>query len=454
MAIAKLLPDADVPKTVTTPDTLESSAKSIFTTNVPESKINSLLKYVEGYPWTVNYYGQILNTNNTTEHFDPSTPNLTQPYYKVSGMIIQVSSPLSSAYDQATGITTVTGSALMPFKIVPNVGDIFLAQVDSGEDAIFHIVAVTRKTHRKDSLYEVDYNLHSYQSDQPEFITTLEKRINETYFFNKDTNYFNRDALLKPSVKEAIDRLKQFMVESKAYYFQTFVQARTGSLLVPGLENTVYDPLVTNFIAKTVDYNTINEGRYFRPTFTSSDLEQYSIFDCLVTKSPPHYNTVNRTYNFVSSRALPIRARLGTLSHTGVQHILYPTDPHRNHISHVQPYLPTDYISTVKNSKNYHLTSNRVIQTSNNNQVYDKPLLHELFVDDYYVVSENFYRYLEDSNAYNDISYIELLVAKFVTSQAIAKEDLAIAVETYRNWSLLHMYYLLPVMWLMIQATL
>lgn len=449
MAIARLKPDADVPKTTTTPDVIEAPAKSIFTSLVPETKINSLLKYVEGYPWTVNFYGQILNTNNTVEHFDPSSPNLAQPYYKVNNLILQVNSPLSSSYDQATGITTVSGSSLVPFKIIPNVGDIFIAQVDSGEDAIFHITSVTRKTHRKDSLYEVDYSLHSYTSDKPEFVSQLEQRLNEIYYFNKDTDYFNRDVLLKPSVKEAIDRLKQFLQESKAYYFLNFIQPRTASLLIPGLENTVYDPLLTNFISKTVDYSTINEGQYFRPTYQSHDLNQLSILDCLLTRTQPHYNVVNRTYNFVPTTMLPIRSRLGTISHTAIQYILYPTMPNRNHLSYLNPDIPATYISTVKTNKNYHLKNNRVIETTNNSQVFEKPLLHELFIDDYYIVSENFYRYLEDNAAYPDISYIEFLIAKFVTGKAIAKEDLAIAVETYKDWSLLHQFYLLPVLWVL-----
>jgi hypothetical protein len=76
-------------------------------------------------------------------------------------------------------------------------------------------------------------------------------------------------------------------------------------------------------------------------------------------------------------------------------------------------------------------------------------LLHELFVDDYYIVSENFYRYLEDNSTFPDISYTELMIAKFVTGKAIAKEDLAILVETYKEWSLLHQFYLLPVIWTM-----
>lgn len=452
MAIARLKPDAPVPVITTLPEQIEAPRHSTMTALVPDTKINSLLKYVEGYPWTVNYYGQILNSVNTLEQFDPGSPDLTQSYYKVSGLIIQVSSPLSMSYAQNTGITTVSGSGLMPFKVTPNVGDLFLAQIDTGEDAIFHVTSVIRKTHRKESLYEIEYSLHSYTNDQPEFLHTLERRLNETYYFNKDTNYFNRDVLLKPSVKEAIDRLAAFMIDSKLYYFKTFIQPRTGSLLLPGTDHPTYDPLLSNFISSTVEYSNIPYGGYFKPTFSSADLEQRSLLDCLVLRTLPHPHTTNYTYGFVPSTQLPVRARLGTLTHVGITDILYPVTPQRNHTVPLNLSTPNIWSNTPINEHNYYLLAEEVVKTTNNNELYTKPLLHPLFEDDYYLVTKHFYAYLNDNTQYDNISYLELLIARFLKAQAIAKEDLAVAVQSYRSWSTLHQFYLLPVLWLLVKA--
>jgi len=245
MAIVTLQPDAQPLIDTTLPETIQEPNSSIFTSLLPVSKINSLLKYVEGYPWTIHYYGQLLNKNNTLEHFDPNTPNLTQSYYKVNNLILQVSSPLSSSYDSTTGITSVTGTAIAPYKLTPNTGDVFIAQVDTGEDAIFHITSVSRKTHLKESLYEISYTLYSYTSANPSFISTLDERVNSTYYFNKDTNFFNRDILIKPSVKEATDRLKNFLIEAEDYYFNTFARKQTGTIFIPGVDYALYDPTST-----------------------------------------------------------------------------------------------------------------------------------------------------------------------------------------------------------------
>lgn len=452
MAIAKLQPDATPPIQVTTPTTIEETPKSIFTSLIPENKLGTLLKYVEGYPWTINYYGQINNVNNTVEQFDPTTPNIAQPYYKVNGLILQVNSPLSSSYNEEKGITTVSGSALMPFKVIPNVGDIFIAQVDTGEDAIFHVVSVIRKTHRKESLYEINYNLHTYTSETPDFVSILEARVNETYFFNKDSGFFNRDLLIKPSVKEAKDRLSVFMEESKQFYFSTFVNVKTSSLLVPGHPQSLYDPVLTRFINKTVDTSNYVIAKHHSHAYVSEELDQPSILDCMVTRTIPHPNHMNTTYNFISSYSLPIRARLGTVSFNGVGYILYPTLP--NFDSHVGYPKSVDnvYIDAIKTDKNYIRTNPIIIKTTNNNAMYEKPLLHELFENNYYIVTEHFYQYFTDKSVYDQLSYIELLLYKFFKQEPIALEDLAVAVEQYRDWSVLDKFYLLPVMWLLIRV--
>lgn len=452
MAIAKLQPDATPPASTTAPTTIQEPAKSIFTALIPETKIASLLKYVEGYPWTVNYYGQLLNANNTVEHFDPSSPNLTQPFYKVNGLVMQVSSPLSASYNEEKGVTTITGSALMPFKVIPNVGDLFLAQVDNGEDAIFHITSVVRKSHRKESLYEVNYSLHTYTSERPDFITILEQRLNETYFFNKDSNFFNRDVLIKPSVKEARDRLAVFLEESKQFYFSAFVNIRTNSLLVPGHPKTLYDPVLTRFITRTVELSKYPTTSLFQHAYASQELDQLSLLDCMVTRQIPHPKQMNATYNFISSYSLPIRARLGTVSFNGVNYILYPTNPNRSH--HVGMIKPPEqeYVDHIKTDINYEQPVELVIKTTNNNQVYDTLLLPELFIDNHYIVTPAFYTYFTDKTVYEELSYIEILLYKFFKQEPIAPEDLAVCVERYKDWSVLHKFYLLPVMWQLIRA--
>jgi len=457
MPLVRLQPDQTPAISENTlPQSIQEPSKSIFTALVPESRILGLLRYVEGYPWSVNFYGQILNRNNTLENFDPTVPNLTQPYYEVNGMILQVSSPLTSNYDQNTGITIITGSAIVPYSLTPNVGDIFIAPVDSGEDAVFIVNSVSRKTFRKDSIYEVNYNLLYYTSEEPGFITNLKARIQQTYFFNKDTNFFNRDILIEPSIKEATDRLVYLVRESKEYYFSTFAQREAGTILIPGILNKAYDPNLLDFLARTVDYSELVDIPFFRHNYSENKyINQSSILSLLFTRNVSAISSINRRYHFIPGNSLPNRARLGTAFHTGADFICFPVDPDTSSdIGRLPPRIPTEiFLGDIKSTKNYHLPNITVQVTGNNNNVFQKHLLHELFDDDYYVVSKNFYSYISDNSTYDDISFIELLIFKHINKQAISRKDLVIALESYNHpWSLLHKLYLLPVLWFLVKV--
>ena len=456
MAIVRLKPDVEIKADTTIPTVTPNSHRSNFTELVPVSRIESLLKYVEGYPWTVDYFGIIRSDGNTIEHFDPTTPNLIQSYYKVNQLIMHVSSPLSSSYDQNTGITTINGTSLMPFGVTPNVGDLFLANVDTGEDAYFHVTSVSRKLYTKNSLYEINYNLHIYNSDDESFGKTLNSRVNSDYFFNKDSDRFNRDLLIKPSVKEAMDRLKVFMVESQDYYFRTFPQNRTGTILIPGVKSTMFDPLLVEFISKIVSYERLCNSRVYSHTHNDKYVNQSSIWDMLITRSLSMLPVTHKQHHFVRTGLLKSSARLGTVVHTGVEYILYPVTPNTgtNLGKDRDPIYDPSEAPVALSESNYFIDESHVLETTNNDSVYSKKLLHPLFENNYYVVSEGFYKYLNNKSEFDSVSFIELLIYKFLKGDAIAREDLALAIQNYPSWSLLHQLYLLPVMWLLTKTQL
>lgn len=450
MGIVTLQPDSNnnTVNVNTLPEAITEPNKSTFTTLVPETRYFDLLKYVEGYRWTVDYYGQILNENNTLNHFDPTIPNFAQSYYKVNKLILQVSSVLTSNYDNSTGITTITGSSITPYKIKPNVGDVFIANIDTNEDAIFIVTNVTRKTYRKDTLYEIEYNLYAYTSVQPSFLENLNSRVQDTYYFNQDTNYFNRDVLIKPSVKEAIDRLRSFLVTSTDYYFSTFYQPITGSLFIPGTdENTFFDLYLEEFLMSTCDFNSI----YFKKIslFNFSNISMYknrTLYDVIQKRDKSFLNSsfFKKQCVFISSIQLNNKVRLGSPFFTNIDYIIAPKNLNTSlNIDNLDRY-PSQDASTkdCRTDNNYNNYFNKTIPTITGNKL----LLHPLFNNDYYLVTNNFYTYLNGDTTVN-LSFLEFLIFKFINKEAINYEDLVIAIQDYYNWSLLHQFYLLPVFW-------
>ena len=458
MAIANFKPTKNIDLKPNIPEQIEAPEKSTMTALMNESKIKSLSKYVEGYPWTIEaWYGQILNTNTTIKHFDPSLDDLSQSYFEIKDMVLQVKSPLSYSYNQEDAVSSLNGASIFPLGIIPNAGDLFLATLDDGELAIFVVYAVERLTHRKSSLYQIDYKLYAYTSQNEDFLPKLKARVNDSYYFNKDTNYFNRDVLIRPSVKRAMDGLRAFLKESTSYYNNTFIQRDMSSIGLPGTKYSIYDPLLYEFISKTTPLPAINVGNV-RHGIVKHDLKRNSILDCLTTRTIPHPAVVETKYGFINSRAFLTNARINLAHMTKVDYILYPIDPNDKHItkdkrhehtlSEVE-FLTDDNYGPYNEAEGYYEIFNpNVDTTTHSEQVTAIKLLPELFEDDIYIVSPNFYDYVKDKTNIENISYLELIIYKFLDRKAIPREDIYMAVETYKDWSLLHQFYLLPVMWL------
>ena len=453
MALVKLQPSSPLLSVADTlPEVLSKPNESTFTSLYPESKVGSLLKYVEGYPWTVHYYGQILNRSNSLTHVDPSITALSQPYYEIKDAILQVSSPLSTSYDQATGVTTVNGSALVPFKMTPNVGDFFIAQVDTAEDAVFIITAVQRKTHRKDTLYEVDYNLYQYTSADPDFLPRLQKKVQESYHFNKDSQYYNRDALISPMEHKVSLDLGKLYKESTEMYFDTFYQRHTGTILLPGVMDRVYDPYLMAFIAKTVSYEVIEPGGMHQHSLFDRYAKQPVFWEVLLTRNPRKLSTINTKVAFVGAHSVRNQGRLGTAFHAGLDYVAQPTEPNRvNDIGVYTPELAPEWSRGFATQENAFVYE-EFIKTGNNQTYLDKPLLHPLFELDYYVVSENLYIYNQTGMGAENLSYVEWVLMRFIRSEALSKGDVAAALRSYDSWSPLHQLYLLPALWQVVKA--
>lgn len=464
MAIVKLKPDEPINSPLTSPQTIAAPIKSNFNDLIPESRINSLLQYTEGKPWTVNYYGQILNENNTLNSFDPSIPNVLNPYYKVISLILQVQSDLSTTYDSSTSTTSINGTAITPYKLIPNVGDIFLANVDSGHDAIFLIKNVDRKTYRKETLYEITYSLYFYVSQQPIWLNNIESKVQQIYYFNKDNGYYNRDVLILPEVKEATDRLKSFLEESKDFYFNKFYNYNKGTLLIPGIEKTLYDHKLIEFILKTnniTDHECISK-LYINNYYNDLFMKQPCLYNTLITKQIKDLSIVNKQYSFIGTEYFYNNPKLAQLGIIGIDYCLYPINADISYsISHKPNYkylTPLDNTVDPRTQLNTNINPTVVNDFIPDNITVDtisgtKNLLHLLFKNNYYLVTEDFYLYANDttSPSANNISYIEFLIYKFIKRQAISSKDLVIAIQNYRSWSNLNQLYLLPVMWYMIK---
>lgn len=449
MAIASRKKDSVLPVELPVVEEIVERRDSTFTVLVPEQRVESLLKYVEGYPWTVVYYGQILNTNSTVNHFDVKEGDLSQSYVEIKDLVLKVQSPLGYSYDEKGGDSSLNGSAIMPYKVIPNPGDVFLANVDSGEDALFVVTNVTRKTHRKNTLYEIEYSSLAYVNDDPMFLERLKKRINETYYYDNSIDSKNTQLLVTPKEKFHIDTLRRFLHDSKEYYFRTFAQRQSGSLGVPGVEHIVFDQVLDEFVNKTVDTSLFNTYKLYSFSNYGEGYMRDTILDCLIKRVLPTSKRVERKLNFYPSSSYFLRGQLHSPYFSTVDYLISVVDRDERMVSRKQynPYEEVPSIYDVRNEENYDtdITLTTTVNGSEGESV--KPILPSLFENDFYIVSENFYQYLTDKSVYNNLSFVELLIYRYLSGENVPMEDSFKCISRWEDWSYLHQFYYLPVVW-------
>lgn len=447
---------SNLPKELPIVEEMQERRKSTFTALVPETRIDSLLKYVEGSPWTVTYYGQLLNTNSTINHFDIKEGNLSQSYVEIKDMILKVQSPLSYSYDEEQGESILTGSAIVPFKVLPQPGDVFIANVDTGEDVLFSITTVERKTHRKDTLYEINYTSLVYVNDHPEFISAIRSRINETYYYDNAIDSKFTNLLVTPTEKYHIDKLRAFLYDSKEYYFRTFKQRASSSLAVPGLDFIAFDQILNEFIMKTVDVSLFDTTSMYSYSNYSDSYLRDTIFDCLIKKVMPVSKRIERQFGFFPTGSYFKRAQLHSGYFSHVNYLICPIEADNRMVSRKRErtFNETDFPLDVLTEDNYDSGFNIYINVKGTDGEDVKKLLPDMFVDNYYVVSENFYNYLEDKETYKDLSYIELIIYRYLKGDRISHEEVFHCATRWEDWNYLHQFYYLPVVWFLVRQAL
>lgn len=245
--------------------------KSIIADNKREP-VNSLLSYVSGFPWTVNYYSQVQTLHTDLRELDVSQQTVYQQYTKITGLELRVSSPIKLNQDPDTATVQVTGDAIIYPFLVPNVGDMFVANIGSNLDGLFRITNVTRNSSNRDSVHTVDYDLMYYVSGvENEEFRNIESKVTKILYFDKDRLMEGLNPNLSTEEYESSNQLFQIYQEMIYFYFKSFYSQEVRTLLLPDQDRNIYDSRLVNYLLKTVSTSDAEEIRKIKTLNTDDD---------------------------------------------------------------------------------------------------------------------------------------------------------------------------------------
>jgi len=448
MPIAKLRPDSSTPAPLNLPQTQSNKYHSTIV-NDAYQPVESLLVYVEGSAWTVEYYSQVLSKHNDLKDFDPTQTEIYQSYNKIHKLELRVTAPLSSSYMNDTGISQVQGSAYLPTCIVPNVGDVFIAGIDTGESALFRISLVERKTYNRAAVYYVEYSLYGLIAQHPDWIARLDQKVQREYYYNKDRLADGLDALVTPQHQQLLLDTQFQLDYITKYYFKTFFNQNYSTLVLPNQEYAFYDPLVVKFVLKLVNTQTSPHIVHINNLSVEDDvyLSQPTIWDALLDRDYSQLEYINRQMGWVSSRAFFQRQTVNTVRYQRMHYIIYPIDLDDSVSLDIDPLPKTTIATDVLATPAHHNITDMLY----NEYVYENttiPILPALFQDSYYLVSPDFYQ------TNSTVSLIESLMRQYLKQESLDLEKLLIVLNNYSKWNRLEQFYYTPVMMAMMKTSL
>lgn len=245
------------PNAVTTPvPTVPNEREKEYKHNIVRSKDESfgaIISHIEGSTWTVDYYSQMLGSNQEPMPYDINQSTLNQQYHLIHNLEMKLQNQDMSTEDKTNRIA-INGTAVIFAGLIPNHGDVIIADIGQGLAGRMNVTLVTKKSYMNDTVYEIDFELIEY-------INTQNKAEHINSFVVK-TSVYNRDLIAAGGnpllLKEEYDdylSAEDVVAELLDTYLKEFHSNELGTIEVPGYgANKTYDPYVIEALFEVIDY--------------------------------------------------------------------------------------------------------------------------------------------------------------------------------------------------------
>lgn len=301
----------------------EFKSVTIDTKYTPSS---SLLTWVEGSNWTADYYQQILDSSSepTPQALDRDAKY--QQYRLIKKLDLKVTNALSFSQDTTVRTMAVNGSGITYPFIVPNVGDMFVANIGDGRIGVFTITQATRATILKDSVYNVDWTMVSELN--AERMKDFELKTIETYYYSKSSLANGCGPFLTTPEYKRNKSYAEIYGEICKRYITDFYSNEKSVFLVPDQVQTAYDHFLTKAFMTMVDSWELQHLRKVRllNVTAATVMSQPTMWDAILRQDPSRlYGSTQKTH-LVSTRSFRGQPTLQAMGYTGIARVVYPMD--------------------------------------------------------------------------------------------------------------------------------
>lgn len=479
MPIMKVNPQAPTPVVPTPAKVIAPQIQSVVTDN-RYNPAGSLLTFVQGSNWTINYYSQILGADDELQSQQIDRPASYQQYRRIKGVELKVTTPLSQSQDAVSKEMVVTGTAYSPGAFVPNAGDMFIADIGDGRDAIFEVTGTDRSSYLKEAIYVIEYRLKTY-ADNATFLTDLERKtvIDATYV--ADFLVYGQNPVILDEDYTAYNDLRKLYRDLVSLYFRDFFSIRFQTLLVPEQTIPTYDHFLTTAIVKLVETDAHPYVQRIRALGVGGDQAMLgrSVWDALLELNDTLLSTTIERIGLINAHNFKWLPWMTGIYYSGMGALVYPLDCRTDVDAYYDPansskpatsyvieagsryctlermlrdhdldgfnYSPTPWDGSNSNCPAPVLSSNnsQTNAEANADAAYAAlPAIVPVTQDDWYVFTEGFY----GANGKTPASKLEMLARNLIRGKSIDRVQLLQLGQSAFKWDNLERFYYIPVL--------
>lgn len=395
--------------------------------------LKTLLTAIEGRRWVVTWFSQVLGGDNEVAAQQDSRLAINQQYKRINDLELKVTDPIpvNPTYNVESTEFDARGRANMYPGVIPNPGDMFIADVGDGRPGLFIVISpVEQKTIFTQTTYSIEYTLKQYLTPE-DHQDLLEKTIRE-YYFIRDFLDTGINPLITTEAHEQYRELLEMRNVLPMEYLNQYIDREFSTLLVPDFETRTYDPFLTTFVDTCFgDRVTEVYMRGLNKPTVMDDRQRLpvTLFDAIVDLRPRTLKRAEKEIKLLPTRAFHANPYYGGIRYSGIPYVVYPPNPRQG-----SAWAGEDWVSRgLPPAPPVNADGTRDIPGA--------------FLDGYYVFSKAFY----DRDTDN-LSILEALVWQMFDNDTVDPAKVLELWDKSYDWSALSQFYYLPVLYALIPS--
>ncbi|AGX01943.1 virion structural protein [Erwinia phage PhiEaH1] len=394
--------------------------------------LKTLLTAIEGRRWVVTWFSQVLGGDGETAAQQDSRLAINQQYKRINDLELKVTDPIpvNPTYNVEATEFEARGRANMYPGVIPNPGDMFIADLGDGRPGLFIVISpVEQKTIFTQTTYSIEYTLKQYLTPE-DHQDLIEKTVRE-YYFVRDFLDTGINPLITTEAHEQYVQLLEMREALPQEYLNQYIDREFSTLLVPGFDR-VYDPFLTTFVdtcfgdkvtevfTRGLNKPTVMDDRQRLPV---------TLFDAIVDLRPRTLKRADKQIKLLSTRLFHRNPYYGGIRYSGLYDVVYPPNARAGDITEGQSWaergLPPPPEPNTDGSRD----------------------IPAVMADGYYILSKAFY----DRDTTN-LSLLEAMVWQMFDNNTVDPASVIKLWDKSYDWEPLSQFYLLPVLYALIPS--